>query len=205
MHVPGLECTHAGQDHSRSPCNVGADRSRYSTAFEQGVGWLKALRNKPDEPSGQYRHGRTTTGVGTRPRSGTTRRGALPGCSPTSYRYLRRSRRAVAWDCGRIQLPRSPSGIPVGAASPTNAQAHPVPSTACREKRPDSRAKRNREDQRWCGHADPLVPRREGARPETYSANVRPALLRSSAADGQDLRDGAATRMSTGTRSPGGG
>jgi len=27
MHVPGLECAHAEQDHSSSPCNIGADRS----------------------------------------------------------------------------------------------------------------------------------------------------------------------------------
>ncbi len=38
-------------------CKTPPDRSRYSAASEQGGGRLKALRDRPDEPSGQYRCG----------------------------------------------------------------------------------------------------------------------------------------------------
>jgi len=37
-------------------CKACADRSRYSAASEHGGGSLKALRDRPDEPSGQHRH-----------------------------------------------------------------------------------------------------------------------------------------------------
>jgi len=40
--------------HSMPLCKVGADSSRYSAASEHGVGRLKALRDRPDEPSGQH-------------------------------------------------------------------------------------------------------------------------------------------------------
>ncbi len=35
---------------------IGADRSRYFAASEHGVGRLKALKDRPDEPSGQHSH-----------------------------------------------------------------------------------------------------------------------------------------------------
>ncbi len=53
-------------------CKLCADRSRYSAASEQGGGRLKALRDRPDEPSGQYR-GPTAT------HNGASERGN-PGC-----------------------------------------------------------------------------------------------------------------------------
>ena len=39
---------------SQASCKRCADSSRYSAAYEHGVGRFKALRDRPDEPSGQH-------------------------------------------------------------------------------------------------------------------------------------------------------
>jgi len=51
-----LRCAGQVQTPPGEPHDVSADRSRYSAASKQGVGRLKALSDRPDEPSGQHRH-----------------------------------------------------------------------------------------------------------------------------------------------------
>jgi len=50
-----LRCAGQVQTLPGEPHDVSADRSRYSSASEQEVGRLKALSDRPDEPSGQHR------------------------------------------------------------------------------------------------------------------------------------------------------